>query len=284
MICRIYGFIFFHCLYSFIIFYIPVASKDLQQVNLGLAKAMLDGKLNENPLCQGLLVQCLRTLDKKSRGVSTGAGRHKNCNDAETKLVEDAALAMAILGHNTSLCKALGQKVRPPKYHWDDLPKHSLPNPCLALMTSRSEQLEENVQLASQWFALSPGQATRRCILAIDHTYLQARFVQGTVGGVPGLLGGAWSPTAEDLAFRPFESMDGSALKAPKANLMLECLIWDPCADRRQSLSLASMPMKLGKQNKGSRSLTKEGNMVSRLMFFARCFQTTHVYDSNILQ
>ena len=208
-------------------------------------------------------MQCLRTLDKQSRGVCLRGGRPVKSSEVESRLVSDTALSLALCGGNVKIAQTLGQKVRPPRVHWDDLPSHSLPNPVLALSEARKDQLLENVDLINQWFGLSPGQDSRRCILAIDHTYLQARFAQGIVGGVPGLLGGAWAPGCEDAAFVPFSSLTGESFRNKKANLMLECLVWDPCADRRLSLSLASMPMKLGRGKKGDRTNANQGNIVS---------------------
>ena len=115
----------------------------------------------------------------------------------------------------------------------------------LALMSTAAEQLEENIQLIDQAFPRPPGASPCRLICAVDHTYLVKSFAQATWKGEAGLVGGFWTAMEEEAAWMPFSSLPEGATKMPKANLMLECLVWDPMTQTRRTFSCAEMPMKL---------------------------------------
>lgn len=232
-------------------------------MNIKLAKAAVGGVLDGNSFCQGLLAQCLSTLEKQSRGISSTRGRSSRCNDTETRLIQEAALSLAVAGGNRQLATSLGQNTTLPRIHCDDLVAMSLPNPCLAIM-SRSH-MEENIQLAEQLFLRSPNSPVRRLIMGIDHTYLQRMIVQGRIRGKPGLIGGPWGPDDQSLAFLPFDSLAPDALKTKPAGMMLEALVWDPYQDLKQTISVASVPMSLQRVKPDNTTLVKQGNMEPRL-------------------
>lgn len=246
--------------------------KELQRLNIKVAESMVAGSLDSNPFLQGLLCQCLETIDKQSRGVSTTRGRHVQRNEVESRLIEDAALSFAIAGGNTSLAKSLGQKARTPAVHCDALPLHGLPNPVLAL--SDQACLAENLQLLDKLFPRDPVSPVRRLVAAIDHTYLTRTFMQGKIRGVRGLLGGPWSVEAPEPAFKPFDNLQPGVLKTEKASLMLEVVCWDPLAAKRTTYSLASAPMTLKRKKDipDDQTLVKQGNLAPALCVCILCF------------
>lgn len=229
-------------------------------MNLKIASAVVNGHLDRNAFCQGLLAKCVSTLEKQRRGIHTQRGRTASLNEAEDRLIQDAALSLALAGGNSSLAKSLGQNVSCPRFSPEDLPtKFSLPNPMLALMDK--EQLLLNIDLVDKLFARSPSAPQRRLILAIDHTYLQRVMVQMKWQGRAGLIGRPWKPDTPDDAFIPLDNIPPGCLKQKKASLMLECLVWDPVAANRQAYSLASMPMSLERSKQKQMTLTKQGNL-----------------------
>ena len=200
-------------------------------------------------------------MEKRSRGIETNRGRPQALTDTESYAIEEACLSFALAGGNKSLAVSLGQKVTLRKIKCEELPGLGLPNPVLALQSGKEEQLGENVSLIDQRFPRSPSAPQQRLILAIDHTYLQKRFVQACLNGTVGLVGGPWSPTQEQSCFLPLADMQPGTLKAERASMMLECLCWDPCAEKRESYSIASMPMTLKRAKRGDMTLTRHGNM-----------------------
>ena len=224
----------------------PICStEELESVNVSIAKAALDGRLDANPFVQGILLKCLSKIEKQDRGVATDRGRQASCSETERRLVEGAAFTLALAGGNRELAVELGQNITPPRMHCDLLPPMGLPNPALSLRSCATEQLRQNLQLLDQRFARASNMKTRRLVLALDHTYLDKTMNQGSVEGVRGLLGGIWRPRNEGSEFIPFTEMSKDAARTPKANLMLEALAWDPCAVHQQCYSISAMPMSL---------------------------------------
>ena len=217
---------------------------EMDSVRVLIAEASVSGKLDQHPFLQGLILQCARKIDKDSRGVGM-EGRKKSCSESEHRLIENAAFSFAMSGHNHELAVQLGQNLRPPKMFADDTPKFGLPNPVLALKKGNEEQLRENLELIDQKFARSSEMSTRRCILALDHTYLSRGLQQTKVKNEAGLVGSPWSPLQESREFMPFAKLPPQASRSDKAPLMLECLIWNPCGVKQSCFSVASMPMSL---------------------------------------
>ncbi len=236
----------------------------MEQVNLRIAESAIAGRLNNNPFVQGLLVQCLRHLDKLGRGITSMRGRKPACSGTEDDLVADATLTLSMMSGNQALARELGQCTTGYRLKMEELPhKFSLPNPCLALMFP--QQLQDNLALVDQQIVRGPDEPMCRLVLALDHTYLLKSFVQGCVQGKAGILGGPWTPAQPERAFMPFDSMPEDALKGQKAALMLECLVWSPWARVRQSFSIASMPMTLERHKQKDLTLSRQGNLDSWL-------------------
>ena len=225
-------------------------SQELQQLNLRIAESAMAGKLNGNPLIQGLLVSCLRQLDKQGRGIYTLRGRKMASSSTESMLVEDACMTLALAGGHKDLAMQLGQSTSGFRLKVEELPeKHSLPNPCLSLL--HTDHIESNLSLVDQAIPRLHDGSTCRLILGVDHTYLVRSFVQGKIRGEMGILGGPWSPSNPSTAFMPFSNLPENPLHGEKASLMLECLVWSPWTSKRQSLPIASMPMSLARTKTG---------------------------------
>ncbi|CAK9013633.1 unnamed protein product [Durusdinium trenchii] len=244
---------------------------ELQQVNFQIAQAAIGGQLDRNPLIQGILVQCLRKLDKEGRGINTLRGRRGACTDTEVTLIEDAAMTLTMASCNRALAQEMGQNATAPRLKVEELPEaYSLPNPSLAI--DFPDQFANNLELVDSQIGKQSSDPRCRLIMAIDHTYLLKCFVQGRIRGEAGMLGGPWHYDDSSAAFMKFNEMPDNALKKEKAGLMLECLVWSPWAPVRQCFSVNSVPMTLARRKKDSAdTLTKQGNLemlhiVSRLL------------------
>ena len=79
--------------------------------------------------------------------------------------------------------------------------------------------------------------------MAFDATYLTQRLGQATLHGTRGLIGGAYMPEQEEHAFIDMDR-EGLDVKAvPRAQTMLEFLVWDPCGKDKLPLSVCMIPM-----------------------------------------
>lgn len=243
-------------------------TQELKQINLKLASAIISGALDKNAVVQGLLAQCLMGLEKRSRGIASNRGRLPNQSATERSIIEEASLNLALLGANKRLAKSLGQNLTLPRVRVEDLPEQGLPNPMLALHSDHQEQLASNVELLDQLFHRSEQMPKRRLILAIDHTYLEPVLVQARVQGVAGTIGGPWSPNEENFCFVETGKLDREALKMGGATMMLECLCWDPNSQKKETYSLASMPMSLKRSKKIDMTLVKQGNRFSIIFIY----------------
>lgn len=199
--------------------------QELESVNVAIAKATIDGKLDANPFVQGLLLKLLSKLDKTSRGVDE-RGRKASCSETERRLIESAAFSFALMGGNREMALELGQCITPPKLRVDRLPALGLPNPALALRAEATDQLQSNLELIDQRYARGPLKTQRRLILGLDHTYVDKTLSQAFVCGMRGLVGGAWHPAKEGEEMIPFAKMTKESALTPKAPLMLETLLW----------------------------------------------------------
>lgn len=231
------------------------SGEELQAVNAKIAAACISGRLDKNPFMQGLLCQCLSKLDKESRGVGT-AGRVGNLSETEHRLLNNAAMTLAIAGGNRLLCEQLGQKATPPRVRPSELPEKGLPDPVLSLMDS--EKLAMNFDIIDACYDRSETARSRRLICAVDATYLLKSLSQYCLKGKAGLVGGPWSAQDETRAFLEITKGNRSAEKAP---LMLEFLLWHPCATHRDALSAGSMPISLAAPRQdASQTLLHAGN------------------------
>ena len=221
--------------------------QELDEIKLKICDKVVQGQLDASPVIQGILLQLLRKLDKDSRGVKLCGRPAQPINALEEQLLHDAAFQFSLLGKNRELAALMGQKLRPAAIHPESLPPLGLPNPALALCSSRSDQLEQNVGLVHQQFSLVEGQQIRRLCMALDHTYLCRQLTQGKVQGQAGLLGAPWHPMheEEDACFMPFVDMPAKAARSKAAPLMLEALVWNPCELKNRCFSLCEMPMAL---------------------------------------
>ena len=235
-------------------------SKELDELNLKIADCAVRGQLDSSPFLHGILLQMMRKLDKERRGVSM-VGRPLSSNATEHILIQDAAFEFALMGRHKELAVRLGQSLRPPTLSTEELPSHSLPNPCLALASFRSDILRENLQAINKLFSLAANQQERRLMVAIDHTYLSKQLVQAKLNDQAGLIGPAWSPHDEGRCWQPFSSMADDAAKQPGASLMLECLCWNPCeSSKNRTFSICSMPMALKACTKDPDFSVKDSN------------------------
>ena len=81
---------------------------DSDLAKIKLAGAALDGSMEGHPLLEGMALQCLRMLEKQSRGVNTMAGRPANDRtEREFRLVSDAGLRLCMATGNAKLGRQL---------------------------------------------------------------------------------------------------------------------------------------------------------------------------------
>ena len=125
-------------------------AEDGDVTNLKLACSALKGDLQAHPLVCGLALQCRRQVEKLSRGITTMRGRRSREGAQEKALISDAGLSLAIHGGNLPLARQFGLAAAELKIDVDELNKHSLPTPCLAVCWPNV--LEENWRLCDQRF------------------------------------------------------------------------------------------------------------------------------------
>ena len=136
-----------------------IASGDAQDqdlANLKMASACMTGKLDEHPLIQGLLLQLRRKLDKASRGITSMRGRRDKETQVETEAIKTAGLELAILSGSMCLAREFGLPMASMRTSLDELDKHSLPSPALALVWP--EVMESNVRLVDQRYPRGPNE------------------------------------------------------------------------------------------------------------------------------
>jgi hypothetical protein len=110
-----------------------------------------------------------------------------------------------------------------------------------------------------------------RLILAIDATYLLRLLNQMKLHGKVGIVGGPWHPDAipnkpdPDPCFVPLD-VKVNVGRIPKAGLMLEFLLWDPCAAEKVCMSACSMPTQLAAS---SSATAYKGNWDIRVLLHA---------------
>lgn len=236
---------------------------ELQELNVKIASAAVTGKLDANPFVQGLLVSVLTQLEKSERGIEVLTGRKQSSmTGTELSLLSEAGLQLSIAGCNARMARKFGQSPAALKIDLDQLPRLSLPLPALALLNK--EHLDANLELIDQLFPRMPEACSRRLILGLDHTYLQRTLKQLHLRGKVGLVGRSWSPLGEDHSFMDLENLPADFSKAPRAQLMLQALLWDPNSEKRRTFSCAEMPMS---QTASGRSENYKGNWESCAVF-----------------
>ena len=225
-------------------------------MNARIIKSVVSGRLDQNPVMQGVLIKCLSKLEKRERGISSDRGRTAHAGAKELSLVEEAAMTLAICGSNRPLCAQLGMNATPIRIKVDDLPARGLPNPALAI--TNQQWMEENLNLADLLYPRGPEMKPRRLMVAMDATYLLKGLQQVNMRGQIGLIGGPWRP--EDASQALLEIGSG-VRRTPKAPQIMEFLAWDPMAKHSNPVSLTSMPMalKVPKRSENG-TLTHAGN------------------------
>ena len=88
---------------------------------------------------------------------------------------------------------------------------------------------------------------------AFDCTYITATLCQLQLNKHRGLVGGIFRPDAPQNAFLSLEE-DLDVSTVPRAGTMLEMVCWDPAADRKNVLSVCSLPVESNFQGPGSTS------------------------------
>lgn len=218
---------------------------EMESVSVQIAQFSVSGRLDANPLLQGILVQCMKKIGRDEE-FKTMRGRNSgSMNDTARSLADDAAITLSMLCSNQELARQLGQNAKPVPVVMERLSQNGLPNPMLALCEDAREQLRSNFVHIDQAYPRGPGAPAKRLICAVDCTYLVKSFTQAMFNSRAGLVGGFWSPMDEATSFMQLSNLPADATKRAKANLMLACVVWDPCSKHRRTLSAAEMPMKL---------------------------------------
>ena len=93
---------------------------------------------------------------------------------------------------------------------------------------------------------LSPVQlcAAGRLWCAFDETYLTQTLVQTILHERQVLVGGAWSPEAEEDACLDMAKENLNIKDITKASSMMTFLAWDPCAMQKAPLTFCSLPVR----------------------------------------
>ena len=120
----------------------------MQSLNAEMAKALVGGRLDRNPLMHSLLAQCLDRLEKQERGIETMRGKPANATMTKSGLLQNAAMSLAMLGGNRRMAADLGPKVTPPRIRLELLEQFSLPNPCLSLLAKKTRSVSQEFRIA----------------------------------------------------------------------------------------------------------------------------------------
>ena len=81
------------------------------------------------------------------------AGRRDSCSDREASLISDAGQMLALASANVGLAREFGLSSKSLHLSLDELQKHSLPTPALAVRWP--DKLKENWELLDQRFSRS---------------------------------------------------------------------------------------------------------------------------------
>ncbi len=81
--------------------------------------------------------------------------------------------------------------------------------------------------------------------MAFDSTYLTTTLVQMKVHNRIGMIGGVYNPDKPDACIADLQhKLEFESIR--KASAMLQCLVWDPCSEKRHDLSIAEIPAEHG--------------------------------------
>lgn len=129
-------------------------AEEMDRVNVAVAQASLTGRLQNHPLIQGLILTCLRVIERQESGVSGTKGRIASNSAMSTEtarsLAQNAGQMLAIAGGNSRMLALFGAGVRPWRNtnYSAELEKSSLPVPFLSLACS--ETIRSNMTLIDQ--------------------------------------------------------------------------------------------------------------------------------------
>ena len=135
------------------------STSDMERINLEIAKCSVEGRLAQHPLLQGLILSCIKMLEREEKGLSmTGrnASTSIHANDEVKALVQEAGCTLAILGCNAELLKRFGQS-RAVKKTLKDMTEKGLPTPMLAL--SEESKIRDNVTLIDERLSATTGKS-----------------------------------------------------------------------------------------------------------------------------
>ena len=145
----------------------PNAS-DMERVNVAIADASLSGRLQQNPMVLGLVLGCLKSLERAESNKSTkGPAGEKSAmaGDVAQELARDAGIMLALESGSTALLQRFGMS----KQHWGlgdfttRLKKACMPVPFLALRDKSI--MDENITLLDQRMSAFTG--TTGCDLTL---------------------------------------------------------------------------------------------------------------------
>ena len=126
---------------------------DMAKVQVAVASASLSGRLAGNPLVLGLVLSCLKVLERQEQGKSTHGRVGKDSamhTDYAEELARESGVMLAVAGGNSSLLHRFGYSPKHMKL-WDfasRLEKASLPKPLLSLNDAALHR--ENMRLIDQ--------------------------------------------------------------------------------------------------------------------------------------
>lgn len=133
-------------------------ASDMDKLNVEIAKSSIEGKLSKHPMLQGLIVSCLKQVERFEQGKSM-VGRAGETsimfNPAACALAHEAGCALAILGGNGEMLARLGQSSRIIKRSLKDMDGSGLPTPMLAL--SDPAVISRNMALIDQRLSTTTG-------------------------------------------------------------------------------------------------------------------------------
>ena len=132
---------------------------DMERINLEIAKCSVEGRLSQHPLLQGLILSCIKLLEREEKGLAMTGRNAANsiaANDEAKGLVQEAGATLAILGCNAEMLKRFGQS-RAVKRSLKNMTEYGLPSPMLAL--SQESKIPENLTLIDERLSATTGKS-----------------------------------------------------------------------------------------------------------------------------
>ena len=130
-----------------------------QMMHLKVASLAVTGQIERHPLLLGLCLQTQRMLEKQDRGLESMAGRRSKESEAQSAVIRDAALQLAVNTGNNRFVREFGLSSSAARFKYEELNQLSLPSPALAI--DRPEDLANNFVLADQRYARKPHSSQR---------------------------------------------------------------------------------------------------------------------------